>query len=191
MGSSYYTNPIIFLIDIFSRLYIFAIMLRFLLQCVSADFYNPISQFLVRITHPPLKLLRRAIPSVGRIDSASVVLMLLLKALAGWSIFVLQGSKTSAEAIFVWSVMELLGLSIDIFVVVILVQVVLSWINPHSYNAAISLIYYLAEPMLSQARRLVPSIGGIDFSPLVVLIGLQLLRMLLFPPLVQLIAILS
>ncbi|MGH8552094.1 MAG: YggT family protein, partial [Methylococcales bacterium] len=150
-----------------------------------------ISQFLVRITHPPLRILRRAIPSVGRIDSASVVLMLLLKMLSAWTIFMLQGSTSSVEAIFVWSVMELIGLLVDIFVVVILVQVVLSWINPRSYNAAISMVYYLAEPILGAVRRVIPPVGGIDFSPLVVLMGLQLLKMLLFPPMLQLISILG
>ncbi|MGH8557825.1 MAG: YggT family protein [Methylococcales bacterium] len=191
MGSSYYANPIIFLMDTLFSLYILAVMLRFLLQWVSGDFYNPISQFLVKITHPPLKLLRRVIPSIGRIDTASVVLMVLLKMISGWLIFVLQGSASPAEAIFVWSIMELIGLLIDIFVVVILIQVVLSWVNPGTYNAAISLIYSLSEPLLSTVRNVIPPLGGIDFSPLVVLIGLQLLKMLLFPPMAQLISMLS
>ncbi len=191
MGSSYYANPIIFLTHTLFSLYILAVMLRFLLQWVSADFYNPISQFLVKITHPPLKMLRRVIPSMGRIDTASVVLMVLLKMISGWLIFVLQGSASPVEAILVWAIMELISLLIDIFVVVILIQVVLSWVNPGAYNAAISLVYYLSEPLPRAVRKVIPPLGGIDFSPLVVLIGLQLLKMLLFPPMVQLISMLG
>lgn len=191
MGSSYYANPVIFLVDTLFSLYILAVMLRFLLQWVNADFYNPISQFLVKITHPPLKYLRRIIPSIGRIDTASLVLMLVLQMASGWAIFALQGTASPVEAIFVWAIMELMSLLINVFVVTILVQVVLSWINPGTYNAATSLIYYLTEPLLGAVRRLVPPLGGIDFSPLVVLIGLQLVKMLLFPPMAELVSMLS
>jgi YggT family protein len=191
MGSSYYANPIIFLTDTFFSLYILAVMLRFLLQWVNADFYNPISQFLVKITHPPLKMLRRVIPSIGRIDTASLVLMVLLQMFSGWLIFALKGSVAPVEAIFVWSIMELLSLLINIFVVVILIQVVLSWVNPGTYNAATSLVYYLTEPLLGMVRKAIPPLGGIDFSPLVALVGLQLVKMVLFPPMAQLISMLS
>ncbi|MGH8550901.1 MAG: YggT family protein [Methylococcales bacterium] len=191
MGSSYVANPLIFLIDTFFSLYILAVMLRFLLQWVNADFYNPICQLIVKITHPPLKILRRAIPAIGRIDTASLVLLLLLQMISGWVIFALKGSSSPVEAIFVWAVMELMGLLINIYVVVILVQVVLSWVNPGAYNAVTSLIYYLTEPLLGTVRKLIPPLGGIDFSPLVVLIGLQLVKMVLFPPMVELISLLS
>ena len=191
MGSSYYANPIIFLVDTFFSLYILAVMLRFLLQWVNADFYNPISQFLVKITHPPLKILRRAIPSIGRIDTASVVFMILLQMISGWIIFTLQGGASPVEAIFVWAIMELLSLLINIFVAVILIQVVLSWVSPGAYNAATSLVYYISEPLLGTVRKIVPPLGGIDFSPLVVLVGLQVVKMLLFPPMAQLVSMLS
>ncbi|MGR9106043.1 MAG: YggT family protein [Gammaproteobacteria bacterium] len=191
MGSSYYTNPLIFLIETFFNLYILAVLLRFLLQWANADFYNPISQFLVKITHPPLKILRRAIPAIGRIDTASLVFMILLQMISGWLVFVLKGSGAPIEAVFVWAIMELISLLINLFVVLILVEVVLSWVNPGTYNAATSLIYYLTEPLLRMVRRVIPPLGGIDFSPLVVLVALQLVKMLLFPPMIQLISILS
>lgn len=191
MGSSYYANPIIFLIDTFFSLYILAVMLRFLLQWVNADFYNPISQFLVKITHPPLKLLRRAIPSIGRMDTASVVLMVVLQMTSGYLIFMLQGGFSPVEAVIVWTFMELISLLINVFVFAILIQVVLSWVNPGAYNSATSLIYYLTEPLLGTVRQIIPSMGGIDLSPLVVLIGLQLVKMMLFPPMLQLISVLG
>lgn len=190
MGSSYYANPIIFLIDTCFSLYILAVMLRFLLQWVSADFYNPISQFLVKITHPPLKMLRRVIPSIGRIDTASVVWMLVLQMLSHWLILVLQGPALPVAAIFVGSIKELIALLLNIFFVLILIQAVLSWVNPGTYNTATSLMHSLTEPVLGIVRKVIPPLGGIDFSPLVVLVGLQLVKMFLFPPLDQLISML-
>lgn len=191
MGASYYANPVIFLIETFVSLYILAVMLRFLLQWVNADFHNPFSQFLVKITHPPLKVMRRAIPAVGRVDSASLVLMLGLQMLSGYLIFALQGSAMPVEAVFVWALMELISLLINIFVFAILIQVVISWINPGAYNSATSLIYYLTEPLLGTVRRAIPPIAGIDLSPLVVLVGFQVLKMLTFPPMMQLISLLG
>ncbi len=191
MGSSYFVNPVIFIIDTVFALYILAIMLRFLLQWVNADFYNPISQFLVKITHPPLKLLRRAIPSIGRIDTASIVFMLVLQMLAGFLIFTMKGAVTPIGALFVWALAELLTLLINLYVFAILIQVIVSWVNPGTYNPGVSLIYNLTEPMLRVVRNILPPMGGIDLSALVVLIGLQLIKMVLLPPLIQAIEILS
>jgi YggT family protein len=191
MGSSYFADPVIFLIETFFSLYILAVMLRFLLQCVNANFYNPVSQFLVKITHPPLKILRRFIPSIGRIDTASVILLIVLQMFSGWVIFALKGAASPVEALFVWAIMELISLLINIYVVAVLVQVILSWVNQGSYNPVTSLIYALTEPLLGTIRSVIPPLAGIDFSPLVVLIGLQLVKMLVFPPMAQLISMLS
>lgn len=191
MGSSYFANPVVFLIDTIFALYILAVMLRFLLQWVNADFYNPISQFLVKITHPPLKVLRRFVPSIGRIDTASIVLMLALQMTAGFLIFTMQGAATPIAALFVWALAELIEILINLYVFAILIQVILSWVNPGTYNPGISLIYNLTEPMLRVVRNILPPMGGIDLSPLFVLIGLQLIKMLLIPPLVDAVKILS
>ena len=191
MGSSYFVNPVIFIIDTIFALYILAVMLRFLLQWVNADFYNPISQFLVKITHSPLKILRRAIPSIGRIDTASIVFMMLLQMLAGFLIFTMNGAATPIGALFVWALTELLTLLINLYVFAILIQVIVSWVNPGTYNPGVSLIYNLTEPILRVVRNILPPMGGIDLSALVVLIGLQLVKMVLLPPLIQAIQILS
>ena len=84
MSNGYFSSLGVFLIDTLVSLYVFALMLRFLLQWVEADFYNPISQFLVKLTHPPLRYMRRFIPSVQRIDTASLVLMLTVQKLADY-----------------------------------------------------------------------------------------------------------
>lgn len=191
MDSGYLSNPVIFLIDVFFSLYILAFMLRFLLQWVEAEFYNPISQFLVKVTHPPLKLLRRVIPSVGKIDTAAVVLMMALQMLSHALIFIIKGVAFTVGALIVLSFTQLLSLLINIFIFAILSRVVLSWINPGNYSAATSILYSLTEPMLRTFRNIVPPIAGIDLSPLFVLIGLQLAKMVVLPPLHQATALLG
>ena len=191
MDSEYLSNPIIFLIDTVFSLYILALMLRFLFQWVGAEFYNPISQFLVKITHPPLKIFRRFIPALGKIDTAALVLMISLQIIADALIFLLKGLSFTAGALIILAFTQMLSLLINIFIFSILARVVLSWINPGNYNAATSLLYSLTEPMLRTVRRIVPPFSGIDLSPLLVLIGLQIAKMMVLPPLHQAIALLS
>ena len=180
--NGYLTSPVEFLISTLAGLYILVVMLRFLLQWVRADFYNPVSQFIVKVTNPPLKPLRRVIPGIAGLDMASVVLMLLLQfatlALIAW----IRGAGFVPGVLFALSISELLNLAINVFIFSVLIQVILSWINPGTYNPVSALLYSLTEPLLRPARRLIPPISGLDLSPIAVLIGLQLLKMLLIPP---------
>ena len=191
MGTTYYTNPVVFLINTLFGLYILAIMLRFLFQWMDADYYNPVSQFLVNITQPPIKLLRRLVPSIGRIDSASIVLMIALQMLAGVAVFFSSGVSVSVAALFVWALTELITLLINVFLFSIIIRALISWINPDSYNPVVSLLYNLTEPLLGLGRKIIPPISGIDLSPLLVIIGLQMLKMLVLPPLEQMMLLLS
>ncbi len=186
MGSSYMTTPAIFLIDTLFSLYILMVVLRFLLQWTHADFYNPISQFLVKVTHPPLKLLRRFVPSVGKIDTSSIVLALLLQMLADFSILLLKGVMVSPVALIILSFSQLVSLLINVFVFAVFGRAILSWIDPRNNNPASSILYTLTEPLLGICRKIIPDLGGIDLSPLAALILLQLAKMMILPPLSQL-----
>ncbi|WP_316369191.1 YggT family protein [Candidatus Thiodiazotropha sp. CDECU1] len=183
MGSSYLTDPVVFLVQILFGLYILAVLLRFLLQLVRADFYNPISQFLVKATNPPLKVFRRLIPGFGGIDLSSIVLAWLLKTIELFIIVSLTGTTINLLAPFVWAIPELVELVINIYLFGILIQVILSWVNPGSYNPATALLYSLTGPVMRPAQKILPPMGGIDLSPMLVMIGLILLKMLLLPPL--------
>ncbi len=183
MGSSYFTNPLEFLISTLFGLYITAVMLRFMLAMVRADFYNPLTQILVKVTNPALKPLRRIIPGFGGIDIASLLLMLALQMLSLALITLLRGVSMHPLGLLLWAIAELLSLLFNIYLFSILIQVILSWINPGSYNPAVSLVYSINEPLLAPARRLIPPLSGLDLSPMVVLLGLQLAKMLLLPPL--------
>lgn len=186
MDSTYMTNPVIFIIDTLFSLYILAVMLRFLLQWCGAEFYNPISQFLVKVTHPPLRILRRFVPPVGKIDTSSLVLVLALQMLADFSILMLKGVSIGIGALAILSITQLVSLLINIFIFAVFARALLSWLNPGTFNAASSILYSLTEPLLDICRRFIPDLGGIDLSPLAALLLLQLAKMLILPPLHQL-----
>jgi YggT family protein len=186
MSSAYFINPAVFLVDTVFSLYLFAVLLRFLLQWVDADYYNPVCQFLVKVTHPPLRLLRRVIPSVGRVDTAALVLMLALQMLAGYIQFLLQGVDITLASLSVWSVMQLVELVLNVLFFAIMASVLLSWLGNRSRNPGISLINSLAEPLMAPVRRWFPPIGGLDLSPMIPLILIEVAKMMVLPPLHQL-----
>lgn len=183
MGSSYLSNPLVFLIQVLFGLYILVVMLRLLLQLVRADFYNPLSQFIVKITTPVLHPLRRIVPGVKGVDLSSLLLAWILKSLELFLIALALGLGANLLAALIWSIPALVSLTINIFLVALIIQVILSWVNPGGYNPAASLIHALTEPLLGPVRRMIPTTGGLDFSPMLVIIGLVLLKMLLLPPL--------
>ena len=188
MGDGYLAQPAIFLVQVLFGLYATLVVLRFLLQLVRADFYNPLSQFIVRATKPILNPLRRIIPSLGGMDTASLVLAWFVLAVQQLVVLMISGSGLQPIAAALLAIPELISLVINIFLFAILIQVIISWINPGSYNPAIALIHSLTEPVLSPVRRRMPEMGGLDLSPLVVMLGLVVLEMLLIPPIRTLIA---
>ncbi len=182
MGGSYAGNAGIFLIQTLFGLYTGAVMLRFLLAIVRADFYNPVSQFLVKVTNPPLLPLRRIIPGVMGVDMASIVLLIALQATKLSLIAAVQGFGIQPLGLLVLTLAGLLTLLLNIYFFAILIQVILSWVSPGNYNPAVALIHRLNEPLLGRARRILPPISGFDLSPILVLVGLQLLEILLIAP---------
>ncbi|MEE9337241.1 MAG: YggT family protein [Methylococcaceae bacterium] len=191
MGTSYMTNPVIFLIDTLVSLYILAVVLRFLLQWTRADFYNPVSQFLVKITHPPLKFLRRFVPSIGKIDTSSIVLALALQMIADFSILMLKGVMVSIPALIVLSFTQLVSLLINVFIFAVFARAILSWFDSGNYNSASSLLHSLTEPVLNMCRKVIPDLGGMDLSPLIALVALQIAKMMILPPLNELASIIG
>jgi len=183
MDSSYLTNPLSFLVQILFGFYIMIVILRFLLQLFQADFYNPISQFIVKMTSPLLTPIRRIIPGIAGLDISSLLLAWALMTIELMLVFSIAGAGFQLLASLMLAIPELVDLVINIFLFSIIIQVVLSWLGQAGYNPAVSLIYSLTEPLLRPARRLINPIGGLDLSPMLVLIGLTLLKMLLIPPL--------
>lgn len=186
MPTTYLTEPMIFLIDSIFSLYILAVLLRFLLQCCGADFYNPISQFLVKATHPPLRILRRFIPPIGKIDTSSIVLLFSLQLLDDFIILLLKGVMISIGALTVLTLTQLISLVINVFIFTIFARALLSYLNPSIFRSTDAILIYLTEPVLKVCRHFIPDLGGIDLSPLAALLLLQLAKMVLLPPLHEL-----
>ena len=186
MSSTYLTDPIIFIIDSLASLYILAVLLRFLLQWTGASFYNPIAQFLLKITHPPLRIMRRFVPPIGKIDTSSLVLVLVLQVLTNFTILILKGVSINIGALTILSITDLISLLINIFIFAVFARALLSWINPGLYDAVSSILISLTEPLLDICRKVIPDLGGIDLSPLAALLFLQLAKMVILPPMQQL-----
>ncbi len=180
MGDDYLLRPVEFLLGTLFSIYITLVMLRFLLQQVRADFYNPISQFIVKLTNPPLRPLRRIIPGLGGVDVAALLLMLLLQMLSTALLLWLRDKAMGLDTLLLWSLAELLSLAFNVFIFAILIQAILSWVGG-GYHPAIGLLNNLTLPILRPFHSLLPPISGIDLSPLLAILALQVAKMLSVP----------
>lgn len=182
----YVNNAAVFLVDTIFGLYILVVLIRFLLQWLRADFYNPVSQFILTVTNPPVRLLHSFIPGFRGLDLALVVLLLVLSMLKTWLLFSMIGAPSTFQGILVYSIGELLQLTVYVFIFAILIRVVLSWIAPQQgYNPALRLLYDITEPVMEPARRLIPPIAALDISPILVFIFLYLTLMLIVQPILD------
>jgi YggT family protein len=160
--------------------YIFLVLTRFLLQLVRADFYNPISQFVVKATNPPLKPLRKLIPGYGGVDVAALVLVVALVIAKILTIqLVGSGSMAIDPLILVTAALhEIARLMLNYLFWSIVLRIVLSWIAPDPYNPMVRLVTQITEPVMAPARRLLPPMGGFDLSPILVIIAIQAVQAL-------------
>ena len=173
------SGALIYLINTLTDLYVTAILLRLLLQWVKADFYNPLSQFLIKVTNPVLVPARRLVPSIGKLDTAAVVVMLLLELLQLVIISLLSQTEFGFQFLLLFAVRKLLVALLLTYFVLIIAMVLISWFARHSHHPLIPLIYQLTDPVLRPIQRFLPPLGGIDLSPLIALITLRALLLLL------------
>lgn len=179
--STYLLTPLVFLIQTLFGLYTAIVAIRFLLQWARADFHNPLSQFVVKMTTPALRPLRQFIPGYRGIDVASLVLVWLLSTVELALLALLHGLLPFGA--IGWAIPNLVELFINLFLFAVFMRVLLSWFNSDPYNPMMALLTALTDPIMRPAQRQIPPIGGIDLSPMLVLVGLTLLNMLLIPPL--------
>lgn len=175
------TNEILtYLVQTLLSVYLVAMLLRFLLQLVRADFYNPISQFLVKITNPLVLPLRRAIPGYAGMDLASLLLSLVLQVLAIIALLALHGlGLPNIGLLLLWSVLGVVGLLVNIYFFALLAMIILSWIAPGSGHPAIHLLYQITEPVMAPFRKVLPPMGGMDFSPILMFILINVVQIAL------------
>ena len=169
----------VYILQTIGSLYLLIVLLRFILQLVRADFYNPMSQFIVRATHPLLRPLRKIIPSVAGLDLASLVLAILVQlVLMALTLMLMGYGLVDPLQLLVWSIIGVTALFLKVFFFALIISVILSWVAQGSSNPAVELVNQICEPLLAPIRRLLPSMGGLDLSPIVAFLILNLLDML-------------
>ena len=172
-----FAEALIYIVQSLGSLYLLIVLLRFILQLVRADFYNPLSQFTVKATQPLLKPLRRIIPGFGGLDLASLALAILVQLVLMVLVILIAGANPAAVGLqlLVWAIIAVTSLFLKIFFFAMIISVILSWVAPGSYNPGAQLVNQICEPLLAPFRRLLPNLGGLDISPIFAFIALNLL----------------
>jgi len=187
MSGSYFAQAIIFLVKLFFDIYILALILRYLLTIVRVDSLNPLSTLIMKVTNPLLKPLRRTIPGYFGIDWASIISLFLVQAIEIILVaLIITGGIPAFSGLTMLTIAYLLRTILYIYLFIIIIQVIISWINPNAYNPITTIMHQISEPILKPIRQFIPSSGGLDFSPLVALIIINLLMILIISPLMDL-----
>ena len=167
-------------IQTLASLYLFFVVMRFMLQLARADFYNPLSQAVVKVTNPVLLPLRKVVPGFFGVDMASVLLGLIVAWLAIEinALFVI-GTLFNPVIALAWAAIGLVSLVAYIIFAALIVTIIVSWVAPYSSHPALSLLHQLMEPVRVPFSRLIPPMGGLDISPIFIFLSLQVVRILL------------
>jgi YggT family protein len=169
----------IYVLQTLGSLYLLIVLLRFVLQLVRADFYNPLCQFAVRATQPLLKPIRRIIPSLFGLDMSSLLLAIIIQLIVmGLTLMLAYGTIFNPVSLLIWSIIGVTALFLKIFFFALIISVILSWVAPRSHNPGAELVNQICEPALAPFRRIVPNLGGLDISPILAFMVLKLLDML-------------
>ena len=171
---SNFASAIVFIIQTVVGLYLMFVLLRFLMQLSKVDYYNPISQAIVRITNPPSLPLRTLLPNIGRIDLATLILGIILQLAIICSVMKISGGAIFSSIYLAWAIVGISAIILDIYFFALLISVISSWLAPYSTHPALLLVNELTNPLCEPARRLIPPLGGLDFSIILVFMGITL-----------------
>lgn len=178
-------NGAIFLVNVFFDFLLMFLMLRFILAYARADYFNPITRFIIIITKRIVEPLRRLIPNYKNIEISTLVLLVALDAIKFLLLgFLLYGHIKSPLGLFILSFFDTFKLLINVFFFAIFANVIISWIQ-QSYSPAGQFFNKLTAPILMPFQRIIPPIGGFDISPIPALIVLQLLIITLVSPMLN------
>jgi YggT family protein len=173
-------TALIYLVDTLLSLVLYVVLARLLLQWARADFRNPIAQAIVRLTNPFILPLRRVLPPMGKIDTASVVAVVLAAIIKCGALFALTGYGTPGIEVWVMAIaVELVKSLLRTYFVAIVLYALLSLVAPGGYSPLQSVLASICEPVLRPFRRIIPPISGIDLSPLWAGIAIQAILLLL------------
>lgn len=174
----------IYIINTLSSIYLFIVVLRFLLQLVRADYYNPISRVIVKATNPLLVPLRKIIPGFWGVDFACLVLGLLIKIIVLQVIILIAGfGLQNPLLLLLWGLLGVVKLVATTYFWGLIIMVIASWVAPYSQNPGLSLLRQLIEPSMAPLRKVLPNMGGLDFSPMIALMLLHIFNQYIMPAL--------
>lgn len=172
-------SALFFIVDALLTLVVVAFLLRLLMPLVRADFRNPVGQAVLQLTNPLVMPLRKLLPPAGRVDAASVVALLAVQLAKTAALRLLAGAGVAVLPLLSGALRDLASTVLQFYFVAMLLYVLLSWVAPGNYSPAAQLLGRLCDPLLAPLRRVLPPLGGLDLSPLFVMIGLQALQILL------------
>lgn len=180
-------NAILFLLQAILGILGFAFLLRFYFQLTRTSFQNPVAELIVTLTNFAVKPMRRLVPSIGKLDLSTLLLAYVTQIILNTGTLWLQGFPLLVAGDHVWmvilgvSLISIMNISISIFLYAVLIQAVLSWINPYTPIAPV--LNSLTYPVLRLLRKYIPPAGNFDLSPLVFIISAQLLLTTILIPL--------
>ncbi len=170
-------NAVNFLIDTLFDLYLMVVLLRVWLQLARADFYNPFSQFIVKATQPVVAPLRRFIPGLGGLDVATIIFAFVVAMAKIFVLSLVLNFDITVVAMLISALAIVITTTFKLLFWILVIRAILSWVSK-GQNPIEAVMIQLTEPLLSPVRRVIPAMGGLDLSMLVVLLGLQFLEKL-------------
>ncbi|EPJ45213.1 MAG: hypothetical protein OFPII_29340 [Osedax symbiont Rs1] len=170
------SNPLVFIIRTLGELYIFILLLRFLLQVVKADYYNPICQGVVSATKPVLAPLQKILPKILNIDISPLVFAFVAKAIVLYVAYAIGNQIIPLPMLSVYASLGVLNTFLDVIFYAMVGSIIISWIAPDSPHPAPQLIMQVTAPIYKLVNKVLPPLGGFDLSPIVVILSIQLIQ---------------
>ncbi len=176
-----FENSATLLVSALGGLYLLAVLLRFLLQVAKADFYNPVSQAVFKVTNPVVRMIRPFVPGYKGIDFSTLLLAVIIQFVLIYTLIYLNQEyrMPALGRILTWAVGGVILFIINIYYYAIIAAIVMSFImmfsgtvNPHP---VLRLIWQLTDPVMAPVRKVLPTMGGMDFSPIIIFIAIQIL----------------
>ncbi|MBR7889255.1 YggT family protein [Marinomonas sp. A79] len=175
------SDPFVMLIKVICNLYLFIVLLRLVLQLTRADFYNPISQGIVKATSPLVLPLRKVIPAIGRLDTASLVLAFLVQFVTVFLVVSIKGVSAPPSIYVIYTVAGTLYHLLDLYFWAMLISVILSWVAPGANHPGAMLVGQITSPLYRACQRVIPTLGGLDLSPIFIFLAISFLKQVLAP----------
>lgn len=176
-------NAAAFLINICMTFYIYVLILRVFMQKFRVSWYNPVSQGVIKLTQPIVSVSRRCFPGFRGVDLAIVLVVCVLEGIKVWVMHIVYGDVlVGIWGLLVLAVVYAISDALTLYSLMIVVVAVASWFTSGRPNPLVTVCDTIISPLMSRVRRRLPTMGGFDWSPVLVLIIIQLIRILLVIP---------